>query len=278
MGSDESDEKVRTSEWLAVPPPNGQREANGSGKRRSPVSDRRRRAGKLRRTAEAVGAHERALSEMRLRLEAIEQRAKEAEDRARDANQRAQEAVEREQKLRTELAGAHESVAANTAERLERVENRFEARDAETRTRIARTEEVLGRFPDHARAVERRIQAIEDRVAAAAASVQELTLRDAKRPIRAIPPEPSPGTPGSEAEEVPVKGEAEQPSETTAKLNINKVSFEQLREIGLSVTEAARLLASRDARGAFKSLDELNDLQGFAKELVATLRRRLSLS
>ena len=135
--------------------------------------------------------------------------------------------------------------------------------------------------------VEQRIKAIEQRVAASALEVQRVTVPESAprpdsiihRPIRAIPDEPFPGGGGSEAEqppemseEVPDNGEADDD-----KPDINRVSFEQLRELGLSVTEAARLLASRDARGAYKSLDELNELWGFSRDLVDRLRRRLSL-
>jgi DNA uptake protein ComE-like DNA-binding protein len=38
------------------------------------------------------------------------------------------------------------------------------------------------------------------------------------------------------------------------------------------------LLARRDARGSFASLDELNDLVGFSREVLDQLRKRLSLS
>ena len=56
-----------------------------------------------------------------------------------------------------------------------------------------------------------------------------------------------------------------------------ELDFEQLRELGLSVTQAARVLASRDARGRFRSLDEINDLWGFSRDLIDSLMRRLSI-
>lgn len=54
---------------------------------------------------------------------------------------------------------------------------------------------------------------------------------------------------------------------------LNEASFEQLRELGLSVNQAARLIAQRDQRGGFSSTDELDGLYGMPREIVDTLRR-----
>jgi DNA uptake protein ComE-like DNA-binding protein len=56
------------------------------------------------------------------------------------------------------------------------------------------------------------------------------------------------------------------------------MSFEQLRELGLSVTQSARLIAYRDTRGGFDSLDELDEVPGLPKELRRTLRDEVTLS
>jgi len=57
--------------------------------------------------------------------------------------------------------------------------------------------------------------------------------------------------------------------------DINAVGYEQLRELGLSVAESARLLAVRDVRGGFRSLDELDDVQDFPAERLTELKSRL---
>jgi DNA uptake protein ComE-like DNA-binding protein len=60
-----------------------------------------------------------------------------------------------------------------------------------------------------------------------------------------------------------------------AKLGINDVTFEELRELGLSVTQSARLIANREMRGGFGSLDELDRISGFSSETLADLKRAL---
>ena len=60
-----------------------------------------------------------------------------------------------------------------------------------------------------------------------------------------------------------------------AKPGLNDVSFEELREIGLSVTQSARLIGYRDLRGGFKSIDQLDELPGFPEETIAALKRGL---
>jgi DNA uptake protein ComE-like DNA-binding protein len=55
--------------------------------------------------------------------------------------------------------------------------------------------------------------------------------------------------------------------------NINSLSFEGLRELGLSVNQAARLISERDRRGGFGSLDELDALHGFPQQLLDALKR-----
>jgi hypothetical protein len=59
--------------------------------------------------------------------------------------------------------------------------------------------------------------------------------------------------------------------------DLNRIGFEQLRELGLTVTQAARLLARRDARGEFASLTQLDDLIGFSRELLERLKRSVTV-
>jgi DNA uptake protein ComE-like DNA-binding protein len=59
--------------------------------------------------------------------------------------------------------------------------------------------------------------------------------------------------------------------------NINSLSFEDLRGLGLTVSEAARLISQRDARGGFKSLDELDELWGLPRRDLAELKRATTI-
>jgi DNA uptake protein ComE-like DNA-binding protein len=61
----------------------------------------------------------------------------------------------------------------------------------------------------------------------------------------------------------------------TDRPDINAIGYEELRELGLSVTESARLLAVRDVRGGFRSLDELDDVRDFPTERLTELKSRL---
>jgi DNA uptake protein ComE-like DNA-binding protein len=58
------------------------------------------------------------------------------------------------------------------------------------------------------------------------------------------------------------------------RLELNTASVEGLRGIGLSITQAARLVASREARGGFASLDEIDAVPGLPPEQRADLRER----
>jgi competence protein ComEA len=57
-------------------------------------------------------------------------------------------------------------------------------------------------------------------------------------------------------------------------INLNTVTFEQLREQNLSVTQATRLLAHRERLGGFKSVDDLDQVAGFPVELLVDLKNR----
>jgi DNA uptake protein ComE-like DNA-binding protein len=61
------------------------------------------------------------------------------------------------------------------------------------------------------------------------------------------------------------------------RLNLNESTFEELRGLGLTVTQSARVIAYRDVRDGFDSLDELDEVPGLSKETRSELRNRLSL-
>jgi hypothetical protein len=57
------------------------------------------------------------------------------------------------------------------------------------------------------------------------------------------------------------------------RLDLNALGFDELRELRLSITQTKRLLAQREQRGGFRSLDELDDVPGFPRYLIADLKR-----
>jgi hypothetical protein len=119
-------------------------------------------------------------------------------------------------------------------------------------------------FLSYARQVEEQLRGVEERVERAGKSVQDLSAGEG--PAAPGPPKPD-----------PAGAEAGDPAGHSSLGILNAISFEQLRDLGLSVTEAARLLARRDAHGSFASLDELDDLVGFSRDVLDRLKRRLSV-
>ena len=62
------------------------------------------------------------------------------------------------------------------------------------------------------------------------------------------------------------------------KLDLNAATFEQLRGLGLSVTQSARLVAHRDVNEGFGSLDELDNIPGLPRETLSRLKTQLKVS
>jgi len=62
-----------------------------------------------------------------------------------------------------------------------------------------------------------------------------------------------------------------------AALDLNVVTFEQLRAQNLSVTQATRLLAHRERLGGFNSVDDLDQVAGFPDDVLADLKRRVTV-
>jgi DNA uptake protein ComE-like DNA-binding protein len=60
-------------------------------------------------------------------------------------------------------------------------------------------------------------------------------------------------------------------------INLNSVTFEQLRSQNLSVTQATRLLAHRERLGGFNSVDDLDQVAGFPPDVLADLKSRATV-
>ena len=67
------------------------------------------------------------------------------------------------------------------------------------------------------------------------------------------------------------------PANDQGKPSLNEASYEQLRELGLSVTQAGRVLSYRERTGGFKSLDDLDQIPGFPRAFLDQLKGRVSL-
>ncbi|MGH2950691.1 MAG: ComEA family DNA-binding protein, partial [Solirubrobacterales bacterium] len=103
----------------------------------------------------------------------------------------------------------------------------------------------------------------------------------APRPERRPQPEPAaePARPGLDFQP-PAASEAASASggaEPAGDLNINSASYEELRGLGLSVTQTGRVLAHRERAGGFSDLDELDQIPGFPRAFLAEIKRQLTL-
>jgi DNA uptake protein ComE-like DNA-binding protein len=245
------DDASDTNEWLIVP---SRGHAGHSTQPDPPEADAPRKE-----------SLDRALSRLSRRVEALEARSTEAQARAESADARVEDALRLEKALRSEL----DSMRAEMSRR-EQIAQRgaFLLGDAAAQRGAPRrdVEDTLRSFPDLANDAATRIATIEERVRAADRTVRALANDhgSAGDRIEAAEPDPAPPEPNPESE--------------TSRLDINRIGFEQLRELGLSVTQAARLLAKRDAQGNFRSLEEINDLLDFPREIIERLKRTLRAS
>ena len=58
-------------------------------------------------------------------------------------------------------------------------------------------------------------------------------------------------------------------------LSLSSASFDELRETGMSVTQAKRVIRHRDEQGGFSTVDELEQVPGFPKAFLADVKSRV---
>jgi DNA uptake protein ComE-like DNA-binding protein len=72
------------------------------------------------------------------------------------------------------------------------------------------------------------------------------------------------------------KPNASEPAdEANGRLSLSAAELDELRELGMSVTQAKRVLRYRAQRGGFADLDELDRVPGFPREFLAEIRERV---
>ena len=231
-----------------------------------------------RRLSENSEERDRALRDAEERLRRVEQRAEDAERRAAFAERLAQlkvEESEREKRLNDVVSG------------IDRAEQR--AREAEARAEAA------------------------ERAAAAALEQNEPAPPPPPAPPRHASAEPSPmfapttppppEPPAAEPESAEAQADDSEASEPTPPerkglfggtpasstgtstsadassdaVNLNSATFEELREAGLSVTQATRILAYRERFGGYSSVEDLEKVPGFPADLIASLKGRITI-
>jgi DNA uptake protein ComE-like DNA-binding protein len=148
-------------------------------------------------------------------------------------------------------------------------ENPLEELRAENRDLAKRVRELETEIAAQAeRAKAELATGFEQREAELSARIDELesSLADAKEPAQA----PSVASEGKSTT-------TRRSSRKKGLPDLNEASFEELRNLGLSVTQSARVIAYRDVRGGYQSLDELDEIPGLPKETRLDLRKKLTL-
>jgi DNA uptake protein ComE-like DNA-binding protein len=118
-------------------------------------------------------------------------------------------------------------------------------------------------------------------VMAEATEATEPTVEEAEAAVEPEPePEAEPEPEPSDPERTPHRtrepaAEEEQQPAPEGMLSLSSASFEDLREIGMSVTQAKRVIRRREEQGAFTNLEELDQVPGFPKSFLADVKDRL---
>jgi DNA uptake protein ComE-like DNA-binding protein len=162
------------------------------------------------------------------------------------------EAEEQLRRLDERTKVAEERLRAAEASQLEELRAEEEA----LRARLEEMQGKVAKAEEHARETERRANEAERSLAGAIAGA------DAPAPPPSAPPAPSSAT-------------APEPPDSV--VDLNKVDFDQLRRQDFTVAQATRLLAHRERQGGFRSVDDLDHLEGFSYEAIVDLKGRSSV-
>jgi DNA uptake protein ComE-like DNA-binding protein len=254
-------------EWLAPEPSAApRRKQKAPAKRRNGAEAE---TGKATRESPAMAAEperiarlEETLAEQRMRIAELEAT---LEQREADVAEFEDTLQRREAKLtearRSKGGGLKESEAAIK----ERLGKRYEKREAE----------LQQRFDKREAAVEAQLEELEERLDIREAELrQQAKQREAELGKRIEELESA----LAEAQQRAIAKPARKRAPTKGgKLDLNAATFEQLRDLGLSVTLSARVISYRDTRGGFESLDELDEIPGLSAEIKRVLTDQLKL-
>jgi DNA uptake protein ComE-like DNA-binding protein len=175
---------------------------------------------------------------------------------------------EREAEFAQALRERDEALKEREAELSERLSQGYEKREADLNREFDRRQIEL----------EKQLAVLEDRLDAREAELRDrATQREAKLMARIEELQSQLADAKLGMSETPAPKRSRRGSSRNGQLYLNDASFEQLRELGLSVTQTARVIAYRDTRGGFDSLDELDEIPGLPKETRVALASRLRL-
>ena len=58
-------------------------------------------------------------------------------------------------------------------------------------------------------------------------------------------------------------------------VSLSEADFDELRGLGMSITQAKRVIRYREERGGFQTLDELDRVPGFPRNFLDSVKERL---
>ena len=177
--------------------------------------------------------------------------------------------TEREAELAAALRERDEALKERETELKERLSDRYEKRKADLSKDF---DERQASLEDQLAALEMRLDVREDELREQAGR-REAKLENRIRELQEQLADAKLGTNEASAQ----KKSRRRGGSRNGGPDVNEVSFEHLRELGLSVTQSARVIAYRETRGGFDSLDELDEIPGLPKETRETLKGLLSI-
>lgn len=256
-----------------------------------------------RRQGEGAGIHalerevarerERAassLDQVRHRLEQAESRAAEAADAADVEGRLLRRASEPLAQELDRMQDEAESGLRHLGQELERLREELESERSSRREQTARAERAERRAAEAEAKAGDLVAAREAEPASEPEQPRERPrglLARLRRP-RANAPEGAPGKGASPEPDAVAEPEAtaephrsrEEPADDTAAhpepVNLNSATFEELRGMGMSVTQATRVIAYRERHNGFDAVDDLDAVPGFREEALARLKQGLS--
>ena len=80
-----------------------------------------------------------------------------------------------------------------------------------------------------------------------------------------------------EEEEEEQAPEPEPAAEAGDRIDLNRATFEQLRDAGFSVTQATRVITYRERQKGFDSLDDLANVPGMPRQFLREVKPKLKL-
>src|SRR3954447_5903298 len=230
---------------------------------------------------------ERAKVEAATKLEKLERRLTEMEERggspehaperanAQLAAQADRLRTEADARVAKEVASAREDAEREAREAYRVREEEIERARAAIEGELAATRRQLDEAHDRALAAERRATQIESEANREVERERELGFKAIEGRIGEVEPAPV-----DEERAAPVAiedGPDENVLAAGASVSLSSATFDDLRELGLSVTQAKRILDFRDRLGGFDSVEDLDYVPGFPRSLLGELKSRVTL-